>query len=56
MKMNMLVKGIGVGLVAGMIVTAAVVPIDKRKLMRSGTGKTIKTIGQVVDTITGAFD
>ncbi len=44
-------KGIGVGVAVGAVMAAAVIPMDKRKLMRSGAGRTIRAIGQVVDSI-----
>ena len=46
------VKGIGVGLVVGAAVATAVVPVDKRKLMHSGTGRTLRALGNVLDHLT----
>ena len=45
-------KGVGVGLIVGAAVTAAVVPVDKRKLMHSGTGRTLRALGNVLDHLT----
>jgi len=46
-----LVKGIGLGMVAGMVITACVMPIDRKRVMRSGAGKTIKAIGHMMENI-----
>jgi len=45
-------KGIGVGLVVGATMTAACMPVDKRKLMRSGPGRMLRTLGSVLDSCT----
>jgi predicted small secreted protein len=55
MQTKSLIKGIGIGLVAGSILTAAVVPLDKKRIMRSKAGRTVRAIGQAVDGICGAF-
>jgi hypothetical protein len=48
-------KGIGMGMVAGAILTAAVLPVDKRKVMRSPVGRTMKKIGNVCGSIHDAL-
>ena len=53
MNGNGLIKGIGLGMVAGIVITACVVPMDRRKIMRSGAGKTIRAIGHVMENIGG---
>jgi predicted small secreted protein len=55
MNVNMLVKGIGLGMVAGVVVTAVMLPVDRKKLSRTGAGKTIKAIGNVVDNLADSF-
>lgn len=46
--------GIGVGMAAGAAAVLMIAPPDKKKLMRSRMGKTIRTIGSVVDAISDA--
>lgn len=55
MKMKSLMKGLGLGVIAGAFLTAAMVPIDTRKLRRSKPAKAIKAIGQVMEGITESF-
>ena len=50
-----LLKGLGLGVVAGVLLTVSVVPMDRKRIMRSGTGKAIKAIGHVVEGISGGF-
>ena len=52
MTHNGFLKGMGIGLVVGAVVTATCVPIDKRKMMRSGPGRTLRAIGHVLDNLT----
>ena len=42
-------KGMGVGLVVGAAVTGLVAPVDKKKMMKSGAGRTIKAIGEAME-------
>ena len=49
------IKGMGMGLVAGVLVTAMALPMDKKRVMRSGAGKTIKAIGRVAEGLSSAF-
>ena len=55
MQAKSLIKGIGIGIIAGSVLTAAVVPLDKKRMMRSKAGRTVRAIGQAVDGICGAF-
>lgn len=55
MMNNGFLRGMGMGLIAGALVTAAVIPIDKKKVMRSGAGKTIKAISHVVEGLSDTF-
>ncbi len=52
MRGNSMIKGVGVGLLAGIVLTATVMPMDRKKIMRSGAGKTIKAIGHVIEGMT----
>lgn len=45
-------KGVGMGLVVGAALAAAVIPVDKRKVMKSPAGRVIRTIGHAVDSLT----
>jgi gas vesicle protein len=55
MKMKTMMKGLGLGIIAGAFITAAIVPIDARRLRRSKPAKAIRAIGQVVEGITESF-
>ncbi len=44
-------KGMGIGLAVGATVTAVIAPIDKKKVMKSGAGKAIRAIGEVMEHI-----
>lgn len=55
MRTRMLLKGIGLGVLAGTVITAAIIPMDKKRIMRSKAGKALKTISHVVDGVTDAF-
>lgn len=48
-------KGMGMGIVAGAAITMALVPVDKRRMMKSPVGKTMKTICNVYEGIQDAF-
>ncbi len=50
-----LIRGIGLGMIAGAAVTAAVMPVDKRRFMRSRAGRVVKNIGQAAQSITDTF-
>ena len=52
---NGFLKGMGMGLVAGAMMTAVIIPMDKRKLMRSNAGRTVKAISQVMGKLSDAF-
>ncbi|MCL2030959.1 MAG: hypothetical protein FWG93_05385 [Oscillospiraceae bacterium] len=56
MQMKTLLKGLGLGVIAGAFITAAIVPIDARRLRRSRPAKAIRAIGQVVEGLTESFD
>jgi hypothetical protein len=55
MQAKSLCKGIGIGLVAGSLLTAAVIPMDRKRIMRSKAGRTLRTVGQVVEGICGSL-
>jgi hypothetical protein len=55
MQAKSLVKGIGIGILAGSILTAAVIPMDKRRVMRSKAGRTLRAVGQAAEGICDAF-
>ena len=55
MKTMTLFKSVGLGMVAGAIVTAAVMPIDKKRLMRSKAGRLVRNIGNAVETVADSF-
>lgn len=57
MQTKMLVKGIGLGIVAGALVAAAVVPWEHshKRQLRSKANNMFKTLGHVVDNVTDAF-
>ena len=48
-----LVKGIGIGMVAGAAIGMLVVP--KKKSKPSMVGKAVKAAGEVIDNVTGLF-
>lgn len=48
-------KGVGMGMVAGVAITMAVVPVDRRRMMKSPVGKTMKTVCGVYEGIKDAF-
>jgi len=45
-------KGVGIGMVVGAAVTVAFAPMDKRKIMRSKPGRTIRAIGHLLENLT----
>ncbi|MCL2004287.1 MAG: hypothetical protein FWG72_09845 [Oscillospiraceae bacterium] len=51
MQAKSLMKGIGIGVIAGSLLTAAVLPIDKKRVSRSKAGRSLRTVGQVVEGI-----
>jgi predicted small secreted protein len=55
MKARSFMKGIGIGVAAGALLTAAVVPMDKKRLMRSKAGRTIRSVGTFVEGVRDAF-
>lgn len=55
MKTFGMLKGIGLGMVAGAVVTAAVMPIDKKRLMRSKAGRIVRNIGNAMESVTDNF-
>jgi len=55
MKATTFLKGIGFGLVAGAVVTATVMPIDKKRLMRTKAGRVVRNIGNAMETVTDSF-
>ncbi len=50
MKQNNFVKGMGLGMLAGTALGAAVAP-KKKTNMKKAAGKAMKTVGQVMETI-----
>lgn len=55
MQAKALLKGIGIGMVAGSLLTAAVIPMDKKRVMRSKAGRAMRTMGQIVEGVCDAF-
>jgi predicted small secreted protein len=55
MQAKSLVKGIGIGIVAGSLLTAAVIPMDKKRATRSKAGRTLRTVGQVIDGLSASL-
>lgn len=53
--MNGFIKGIGMGVVAGAMITMAVVPVDKRRMMKSPVGKTVRSVCDMCGSIRDAF-
>ncbi len=51
MRGNVFLKGMGLGVAVGVAAAAAIIPVDKKKMMKSGAGKAIKAIGEAVETI-----
>ena len=49
MQSKPLLKGIGIGLAVGTLLTAAVIPMDKKRVARSKAGRTLRTVGQVIE-------
>jgi hypothetical protein len=55
MQAKSLVKGICIGIVAGSVLTAAAVPLDKKRLSRSKTGRALRAAGHVLEGISDSF-
>ena len=55
MQGKSLMKGIGIGIIAGSILTAAVIPMDKKRVMRSKTGRTLRSVGSFIEGVSDAF-
>ena len=55
MRTRMLIKGIGLGVLAGTVIAAAVIPSEKKCATRSRAGKVMKTLEHVVEGIGNAF-
>ncbi|MDR1736786.1 MAG: hypothetical protein LBR85_07985 [Oscillospiraceae bacterium] len=55
MSTGALFKGLGIGVIAGAVITAAVVPVDMRKIRHSKPAKAIKAIGRVVEGISDSI-
>ena len=53
--MNVFMKGVCVGVMTGAALTVAVAPLDKKRIMRSPVGKTLKTCRSVINDVKGAF-
>ena len=53
MKSVNFVKGVGIGMVAGAMLSTIMKP--RKKSLKSTAGKAIKAAGEVVDSITSAF-
>jgi len=43
------------GIVAGAVITMAVVPVDKRRMMKSPVGRTMKSVCNLYDGIRNGF-
>lgn len=55
MNTHLFIKGVGIGVVAGAMITAAVIPMDRRKFMHSGAGKKIKTMTKLFNNVCDTF-
>lgn len=55
LQMNSFIKGMSIGIVAGTAMAMMISPPDKKKIMRSGAGRAIKAVGDIVETITDAM-
>jgi uncharacterized membrane protein AbrB (regulator of aidB expression) len=55
MQAKSLFKGIGIGLLAGSVLAACVLPVDKKRLMRTKAGRTFRAVGQAVEGVCDAF-
>ncbi|MDR1669089.1 MAG: hypothetical protein LBR76_03950 [Oscillospiraceae bacterium] len=55
MQAKSLMKGIGIGILAGSVITAAVIPVDKKRIARSKAGRALRAAGQVVEGIVETF-
>jgi hypothetical protein len=53
--MNGFFRGVGMGVVAGAVLTMAVVPVDKRRMMKSPVGRTMKTVCNMYDSMRDGF-
>ncbi len=49
MRQTGFLKGVGVGVAVGAMIATVTMPMDKKKFMRSVPGRTIRAIGQVVE-------
>lgn len=56
MQMNSMLKGLGIGVIAGAVLTAAVVPMDARRLRRSKPMKAIRALGHMVEGISASLN
>ena len=44
--------GVGVGVIAGAALTAALLPIDRRAVRKSAPGRALKSMGKMIDNVT----
>lgn len=55
MKIKSFCKGVGIGFIAGSVVAAAMIPMDKKRAARTKTGRCLRTVGEVVEGISDAL-
>ena len=55
MKSSSLIKGVGIGLVAGSVLTAAAIIPQGGKRAKSKTNRLLRTVGQVVEGVSDAL-
>ncbi|MDR1692679.1 MAG: hypothetical protein LBR72_04915 [Oscillospiraceae bacterium] len=55
MQAKTLIKGIGIGILAGSVITAAIVPVDKRRIAHTKAGRAFRAVGQVVGNLYDVF-
>ncbi len=48
-------KGMGMGVMVGAALTMVMVPLDKKKIMKSNVGRTIRSVGSMMETLQDAF-
>ncbi|MCL2081418.1 MAG: hypothetical protein FWH16_04890 [Oscillospiraceae bacterium] len=53
--MNGFFKGVGMGVIAGAMITMSVVPVDRRRMMRSPMGRKVSAVCDFCEGIKDAF-
>lgn len=55
LKTTALIKGVGIGIIAGTAITASVLPIDKRRFARSKAGRACRSISSTAQNFVENF-